>query len=259
MTTPHITVEGVSIRTEKGPLLEDLSFTVERGRVFAIMGGSGCGKSTLLRHMIGLEKPHAGDIKIDGVSIVQAPLNQRYRMTKGVGVLYQSSALFGSMTVIENVSLPLEEHTTLPADIIESVARQKLALVGLQGFEDYLPDQLSGGMKKRAGLARALALDPPLLFLDEPSAGLDPVMSAGLDELILDLRNQYATTMVVVTHELESVVRIADTVIVLNNKRIAAQGPVDEVPRQTSDPWVKQLFNRGGTRNDQQEDVQTYA
>ncbi len=243
-------IEAVDLTIGYGErvLLERVEFAAPRGQVFVILGGSGCGKSSLLKNMIGLYKPLAGDIRINGRSIVTADENERQEIFRLFGVLYQSGALFGSMTVLENVRLPLEEHTDLPDDIIDALARLKLASVGLSGFEHYLPNEISGGMKKRAGLARALALDPKLLFLDEPSAGLDPISAAELDELILDLRDRFGVTIIVVTHELDSIYSIADTCIMLHDKRIIARGKPAEIARTHPDKWVREFFTRAGTK-----------
>ena len=190
----------------------DLDFSVPTGSIFILMGDSGCGKSTLLRHLIGLRRPARGDVFYDGESFWNATDERRAQITRRFGVLYQSGALWSSMTLAENICLPLGEYTELRPDEMREVAVVKLALVGLAGFEDFYPSEISGGMQKRAGLARAMALDPDILFFDEPSAGLDPVTSAELDELILKLRDALAMTIVVITHELESALKIADRI-----------------------------------------------
>jgi phospholipid/cholesterol/gamma-HCH transport system ATP-binding protein len=237
---PIITVKGLTIGWGDVVLQQDLTFEVQRGEVFAILGGSGSGKSTLLRFLIGLEQPMAGEIDVAGRGLpdLEAGLPP-------FGVMFQAGALFGSLTVGENVALPLEEWTDLPADAIAAIARAKLKLVGLDGAADKLPAELSGGMKKRAAIARALALEPELVFLDEPSAGLDPVMAADLDELICTLSKTLGLTVVVVTHELESIFRIADRIIMLDKaaKTIIATGDPREL-KASPDPRVSDFFNR---------------
>jgi phospholipid/cholesterol/gamma-HCH transport system ATP-binding protein len=237
---PIISVKGLSIGWGDTILQQDLNFEVKRGEVFAILGGSGCGKSTLLRFLIGLEEPMDGEIDVAGRGLpdLEAGLPP-------FGVMFQAGALFGSLTVGENVALPLEEWTDLPDDAIAAIARAKLKLVGLDGAADKLPAELSGGMKKRAAIARALALEPELVFLDEPSAGLDPVMAADLDELIVTLSKTLGLTVVVVTHELESIFRIADRIIMLDKKEktIIATGDPREL-RESEDPRVSDFFNR---------------
>ncbi len=239
--TPVITVEGLAIGWGGRPLLRDLNFTVSRGDVFVILGGSGCGKSTLLRHLIGLQTPMAGSIHIEGFG---AP-----RLTTEAppfGMMFQSGALFGSMTLAENVALPLSKWTRLERDAIDAVVRAKLRLVGLEGFENHLPAEISGGMQKRAGIARALAFDPPLLFLDEPSAGLDPITAVELDETIRDLSQFLDTTLVIVTHELASVFKIATRCIMLDKAAggMIASGDPRTLRDQTAVQFVKAFFNR---------------
>jgi phospholipid/cholesterol/gamma-HCH transport system ATP-binding protein len=225
----------------------DLTFTVERGEIFIIMGGSGCGKSTLLRHLIGLMRPARGDVWYDGESFWGAEPDARERMLRRFGVLYQSGALWSSMTLAENVALPLGEYTDLgPADVRDVVAF-KLALVGLAGFEDFYPSEISGGMRKRAGLARAMALDPDILFFDEPSAGLDPISSRLLDDLILELRDSLGATVVVVTHELASIFAIGTNSVFLDaeTKTMLATGNPRTLLKESSNPTVRRFLTRG--------------
>ncbi len=197
-------------------VMRDLNVQIQRGEIFVIMGGSGCGKSTLLKHMIGLLKPTKGDVLFEGRSFIQASKNTRQKMLRKFGITFQAGALWTSMTLAENIALPLREYTDLTDKEILEVAKLKLALVGLRGFENFHPHEISGGMQKRASLARAMALDPKVLFFDEPSAGLDPISSRRLDDLILQLRDSLGTTVVVVTHELQSIFAIADNSVFLD-------------------------------------------
>jgi phospholipid/cholesterol/gamma-HCH transport system ATP-binding protein len=228
-------------------VMRDLSFSIGRGDIFVIMGGSGCGKSTLLRHMIGLVEPARGEVLYRGESFTRADPERRRRMLQRVGVLYQRGALWSSMTLAENVGIPLEEYTDLDRAEIREVARLKLALVGLKGFEDYYPNQISGGMQKRAGLARAMALDPEVLFFDEPSAGLDPISSRLLDELILQLRDSLGATVVVVTHELASIFTIGDNSVFLDAeaRTMIATGNPRDLLEHSTDPRVRRFLTRG--------------
>ena len=244
--TAHITVRDLTMAYGSLVVMRNLNFIVTRGEVFVIMGGSGCGKSTLLRHLIGLNEPATGEIWYGTENFTRADPVHRQAMVQRFGVLYQSGALFSSMTLAENVGLPLQEYTDLDAAEIREVASLKLALVGLKGFEDYYPSQISGGMQKRAGLARAMALDPEVLFFDEPSAGLDPISSRLLDDLILELRNSLGATIVVVTHELASIFAIATTCVFLDveTRTMTALGPPQELLR-SGGANVRRFLSRG--------------
>ncbi len=246
-----IRVKDLTIGYGKTVVLNDLNFEVRKSEVFVILGGSGCGKSTLLKHLIGLYPPMKGEIMIKGQSMVEASYAEKQQLMCGFGVTYQGGALFGSRTLLENVMLPLEEFTDLHRKEREEVAREKLRLVDLDGFEDYYPAAISGGMKKRAGLARAMALDPDLLFFDEPSAGLDPISSAELDKLILRLRKEIGATVVIVTHELDSIFSVADRCIMLDKKvkGMVAEGNPRELREKSDSPWVKDFLNRENMRN----------
>jgi phospholipid/cholesterol/gamma-HCH transport system ATP-binding protein len=229
---------------------QHLTFTVQRGDIFIIMGGSGCGKSTLLRHLMGLQAPAQGEVLYDGQNFWQTQPSERERLMRRFGVLYQSGALWSSMTLAENVALPLEQYTALSPSQIRDLVSFKLALVGLAGFEAYLPSELSGGMQKRAGLARAMALDPDILFFDEPSAGLDPISSRRLDDLILELRDSLGATVVVVTHELASIFTIGTNSVFLDadTKTMIAQGHPKKLLAESQDPKVRQFLTRGDQR-----------
>jgi phospholipid/cholesterol/gamma-HCH transport system ATP-binding protein len=245
-TAAMIQVEHLVAKYEDRTILDDVSFEVRRGERFVIVGGSGCGKTTLLRHLIGLQRPAGGRVCIDGEDVGIADEDRLRRIQRKFGVLFQAGALFGSLTLGENVALPLEEHTALPRQMIELLVRIKLSMVNLEGFEEFMISELSGGMKKRAGLARAVALDPSILFFDEPSAGLDPVTSAELDALIVQLNRSLGTTIVAVSHELPSIYTIADRVIMLDGeaKGIIAAGDPRALREQHGDPRVHAFFNR---------------
>jgi phospholipid/cholesterol/gamma-HCH transport system ATP-binding protein len=244
--TPIIVVENLTAGYGDNLILRDVSFEVIKGEILVILGGSGCGKSTLLKHMFGLYTPASGRVLINGIDISTGDEKELEKIRMDIGVMFQSGALFGSMTLAENVSLPLEEYTDLSPEVIGNIVRMKLAMVSLGGFENHLPSELSGGMKKRAGLARAMALDPTVLFFDEPSAGLDPVTSAELDILMKRINSGLGTTMVVVTHELDSIFAIAHRVVMLDRdaKGIIAVGDPRELKESSTDPRVINFFNR---------------
>jgi phospholipid/cholesterol/gamma-HCH transport system ATP-binding protein len=238
-------IEVIDLVTQYGDrvILKKISFSIPRGKTTVILGGSGCGKSTLLKHLIGLLRPTSGKILIDGKDTTVMTEDEFNEVRKKMGILFQGAALLNSMTLSDNVALPVREHTKLEDPTIQIMVRMKLDLVGLSGFEHFYPSQLSGGMKKRAGIARAIALDPEFLFFDEPSAGLDPVTAAGLDELIVRLRNVFKMTIVVVTHELPSVFTIADYVIMLDLGEVIFAGTLDEL-RASDNPRIRMFLER---------------
>ena len=241
---PAIEVEHLACAYDDRVILQDVTFTVRRGEIFFIVGGSGCGKTTLLRHLVGLRPPLRGAVKFLGRPFTEADAAQRREQLKTFGMLFQGGALWSSLTLLENVALPLEEHTTLPRAEINALAAFRLAQVGLKGFEGYYPSEISGGMKKRAGLARALALDPAIVFFDEPSAGLDPVTARNLDELVREVRDTFGTTIVIVSHELRSIYGLADRLIMLDRdaQGIIAEGRPAELAAASPNPAVREFL-----------------
>jgi phospholipid/cholesterol/gamma-HCH transport system ATP-binding protein len=248
--TPHIEVHDVTLAYGDFVIQRDLSFGIERGEIFVIMGGSGCGKTTVLRSIIGLKSPSKGQIRIDGNSIWDVDDEKRNELKRNMGVLFQQGALWSSMTLAENVALALQMYTEIPDKDIREICSLKLALVGLAGFEDFYPNEISGGMRKRAGLARAMALDPDILCFDEPSAGLDPISSKLLDDLILELRDSLGTTIIVVTHELASIFAIADNSVFLdaNTKTQLAIGNPKTLRDECDNFEVRNFLARGEAR-----------
>ncbi len=243
----HIRVVDLTMAYGDFVIQRDLNFTINRGDVFIIMGGSGCGKSTLLKHLIGLKSPKKGDIWFDDINFWEAPPQEQEMLKRRFGVLFQSGALWSSMTLQENITLPLSEYTDLSEREVNEIASLKLALVGLAGFERFYPAEISGGMRKRASLARAIALDPEVLFFDEPSAGLDPISSQRLDELILEIRDSLGATIVVVTHELASIFAIGNNSVFLDNesRTIIAQGDPKMLRDKSENTKVRTFLNRG--------------
>ena len=243
---PHLEIHNLTMAYDDNVIQKNLNFSVKCGEIFIIMGGSGCGKSTLLRNLVGLMEPTKGDVFIAGVNLWQASLEERNQIISRNGVLYQNGALWSSMTLGENIALPLIEYANLNQKQIGEVISYKLSLVGLAGFEDYYPSEISGGMRKRAGLARAMALDPDILFFDEPSAGLDPISSRLLDDLVLQLRDSLGATIVIVSHELDSIFTVGDNSILLDaeEKAIIATGPPKELLKHSEDPRVLNFLTR---------------
>jgi phospholipid/cholesterol/gamma-HCH transport system ATP-binding protein len=238
-----IEVRDLVVKYGDRTVLDGVSFDVRRGEIFVILGGSGCGKSTLLRNLVGLMQPYSGTIRYQGEDFTTMRPEERTEVRRRMGMCFQGSALFNSMTVGDNVALPLREHTKLEESTIDIMTKIKLELVGLGGFQDYMPAELSGGMKKRAGLARAMAMDPEIIFYDEPSAGLDPIVAAGLDGLIRKMQSTFNLTSVVVTHEMESVKLIADRVCMLQAGKVIGLGSLNEL-RASPEPFVQQFFER---------------
>ncbi len=243
---PIIIVDGLTAGYGELIVLEDVSLEVFPGEILVIIGESGCGKSTLMKQMIGIYQPFAGKILINGIDINTEDETAQEKFRRQIGVAFQAGALFGSMTLGENVALPLQEYTDLPEEEINRIVKMKLGMVNLEGYENHLPEELSGGMQKRAGLARAMALDPRVLFFDEPSAGLDPVTAAELDILIKSINTGMGTTMVVVTHELQSIFNIAHRVIMLDRdaRNLIAEGDPRDLQEHSEDPRVHNFFNR---------------
>jgi phospholipid/cholesterol/gamma-HCH transport system ATP-binding protein len=240
---PMISLRNLRVSYSGREILHGINFDVQRGETLVILGGSGSGKSTLLRTLVGLEQPTSGEVWIRGKNFSAISDVERDEIRKRLGMSFQGGALFGSMTVGENVALPLREHTKLEDSTVEIMVRLKLDQVGLSGFEDFLPSQLSGGMKKRAAVARALAMDPEILFFDEPSAGLDPIIAAGIDQLILELKKAFHMTIIVVTHELASAFLIADRMVLINKGDVVALGTMEEM-KNSKHPKVRQFLDR---------------
>lgn len=243
MDTTFIEVKELVTHYGETLVLDDVSFTVDQGEIFVVIGGSGCGKTTLFKHMTGLLRPTSGQIFYSGEDITTMNEDELAAMQRKIGISFQSGGLFNSMTVGDNVALPLREYGTVDKQLIDSIVRMKLGLVGLAAAQDLMPEELSGGMRKRASLARAIALDPPVLFFDEPSAGLDPIMASGLDDLILELKELLGITVVIVTHELDSIRKVADRVLMLDLGKVAFLGTVEEAERAEVSR-TRQFFER---------------
>ncbi|MCC6144249.1 MAG: ABC transporter ATP-binding protein [Candidatus Hydrogenedentes bacterium] len=247
-------VKDLVVKYGDRTVLKGVNFTVKRGEIFVILGGSGCGKSTLLRNLVGLMRPYSGQILFTGQDFTAMRDEERIAIRRKLGMCFQGSALFKSMSVGDNVALPLREHTRLEESTIEIMTKIKLELVGLSGFENFMPAELSGGMKKRAGLARAMAMDPEIIFYDEPSAGLDPIVGAGLDMLIRKMQHTFNLTSIVVTHEMESVKLLADRVLMLDKGNVIGLGTLDDL-QQSDHPFVKQFFARLPNQEGSDEDA----
>lgn len=241
-----IQVRDLEARYGDTTILKDVTFDIHAGEIVAIIGGSGCGKTTLLRHMVGLNQPHGGSVTIDGLDISNGDERSFAKALRKIGILFQGGALFSSMTIADNVALPIREYTQLPPSAVDTLVRMKLCSVDLGGYEDHLPSELSGGMIKRAALARSLALNPEILFLDEPTAGLDPVISAEIEELILRINHSIGTTMVIITHSLNIIFRVAHRVVMLDKsaRGVVAQGDPNDLKTKNPNPVVRQFFNR---------------
>ena len=244
---PHIVVQDLTMAYGSFVVQRDLTFTINRGDIFIIMGGSGCGKSTLMRHMVGLKAPAKGQVLYEGVSFWDTDPAAREQFMRKIGISYQSGALWSSMTLAENIALPLQEFTDLSREQIHEIVSLKLSLVGLAGFDDYYPSEISGGMQKRMGLARAIALDPEIVFFDEPSAGLDPISARLLDDLILELRESLGTTVVIVTHELASIFAIGNNSVFLDpeTKTMIAVGDPKKLRDESKNPTIHKFLTRG--------------
>jgi phospholipid/cholesterol/gamma-HCH transport system ATP-binding protein len=258
---PIISASDLRVRYGEREILHGLTFEIPHGETVVILGGSGSGKSTLLRALIGLETPHSGALSVKGVDMLRAGQPEKVQLRQKMGVAFQGGALLGSLTVGENIALPLQELTKLPPSTVEVMVRIKLEQVGLSGFENFNPAELSGGMKKRAAFARAMALDPEIMFFDEPSAGLDPIMAAGIDNLILNLKQAYAVTMIIVTHELASAFLVADRILVVDKGNIIADGTPQEL-QKSEHPRVRQFLDRiaeSASGDDEQDHLRMYT
>ncbi len=248
---PIIEVQDLVAAFQDRIILNEINFRVAAGEIFMIIGGSGCGKTTLLKHMVGLNLPFSGRVLIDGIDITSGNSDKFHGVLSRIGILFQGGALFGSMTLAENITLPIITYTDLPKSAVDRMVRMKLCMVDLGNYANFYPSQISGGMKKRAALARAMALNPKILFLDEPTAGLDPITAAEIDELILKINRSLGTTMIIVTHDLDSIMKIGDRVIMLDKtiRGVIAQGDPRILKQENNDPMVQYFFNRQPNRN----------